>query len=126
LVALGALGYIFRGDITDFFSPPPPPDVDAVHLAVDSAFAYLHPKDVSASKTGLGTCEIPRDRVTLPSDMSLLRANLAITLAVEKAGGSISYGLESIDGKRRWQTVTLGISAGDSLIREVVLVGRVR
>ena len=124
LAALGAAGYIFRGDIVDLFSPPPPPDVGAINLAVDSAFALLHPKDVSASRTDLGSCEIPRDRVTLPSDISLLRANLAITQTVEKAGGSIIYGIESTDRKRRWQTVTLGIAAGDSLIREVVLVGR--
>jgi len=69
---------------------------------------------------------LPRDRVVLPGGASVLRANLTLTRAVERAGGTVLYGIESIDSKRRWQTVTLGISAGDSLIREVMLVGRVR
>jgi hypothetical protein len=57
---------------------------------------------------------------------SVLRANLVITRAVERAGGDILYGVESTDRKRRWQTVTLGVSAGDSLIREITLVSRLR
>jgi hypothetical protein len=99
--------------------------VSAINLAVDSAFAGLDPREVSTSTVELNGCEVPTNRVILAADASLLRANLAITQAVEKAGGSIGYGVESTDSKRRWQTVTLGISAGDSLIREIVLVGRV-
>jgi hypothetical protein len=81
---------------------------------------------VSGATADAENSEIPRDRVVLPRGASVLRANLAITRAVEKAGGTVLYGVESTDSKRRWQTVTLGISAGDSLIREVMLVSRVR
>ena len=59
-------------------------------------------------------------------DETLLRANLIITRAVETAGGSISYGIESVDEKRRWKAVTLGITDGDSLVREVRLEKRLR
>jgi hypothetical protein len=92
---------------------------------VDSAFVALDPQEVSAA-TDAGDSEKPRDRVVLSRGASVLRANLIITRAVEKAGGTVLYGIESFDSKRRWQTVTLGISAEDSLIREVLLVSRVR
>ena len=126
VIALGVAGYVFRGDILDFFSPPPPPDVSAIHKAVDSAFVVIDPQEVSAATGDTEDSEIPRDRVVLPKGVSVLRANLTLTRAVEKAGGTVLYGVESTDSKRRWQTVTLGISAGDSLIREVMLVSRVR
>ena len=126
LIVLGTAGYVFRTDIVDFFSPPPPPDVAAIHKAVDSAFVVIDPQEVSAAPADMGNCEIPRDRVVLPNGASVLRANLTLTRAVERAGGTVLYGVESTDRKRRWQTVTLGISAGDSLIREVMLVSRVR
>ena len=126
IAALGLAVYIFRADIADFFSPPPPPDAGAINRAVDSAFVRIDPTDLSASATEAEDREIPRDRLVLPGTASALRANLEITRAVERAGGTILYGVESIDPKRRWQTVTLGVSAEDSLIREIMLVSRVR
>ncbi len=126
LIALGTAGYVFRTDIVDFFSPPPAPDVAAINRAVDSAFVAIDPQEVSAATADMEDCEIPRDRVVLSRGASVLRANLTLTRAVERAGGTVLYGVESTDRKRRWQTVTLGISAGDSLIREVMLVSRVR
>jgi hypothetical protein len=129
LAVIGVLviaGYVFRREIVDFLSPPPPPDVTAIHGAVDSAFAGITTQEMSASVVELDGCEVPRDRLVLPSGASAFRANLAITRAVERAGGSILYGVESTDRKKRWLTVTLGVSAGDSLIREVMLVSRVR
>jgi hypothetical protein len=117
---------VFRGDIVDFLSPPPPPSIEAINSALDSALATIEPQEVSTSMVELDGHSILRDRMVLSGKTSVLRTNLAITRAVEKAGGSILYGVESIDWKQRWQTVTLGVSAGDSLIREIVLVGRVR
>lgn len=126
MIVLGTAAYLFRHDIVDFFSPPPPPDAQAIHRALDSAFVALEPEEVTSADVKAEAGEVPRDRVVLPRDGSALRANLAVTRAVERAGGTVLYGIESIDSKRRWQTVTLGISAGDSLIREVMLVSRVR
>ena len=93
---------------------------------MDSVLAVIDPDRVSQETSEAGGTEIPRDRLVIPGSASALRANLTIRRAVEKAGGAILYGVESTDSKRRWQTVTLGISAGDSLIREVLLVSRVR
>ena len=126
IAALGLGGYVFSSDIIDFFSPPPPPDPHAINRAIDSAFARIDPEDLSTSTMEVEDCELPRDRLVLPGTASALRANLEITRAVERAGGTILYGIESTDRKRRWQTVTLGVSAGDSLIREIMLVSRVR
>jgi hypothetical protein len=126
LIVLGIAGYVFRADVVDFFSPPPPPDVSAINRAVDSAFVVIDPQEVASATADIEDCEIPTDRVVLPKGASVLRANLTLTRAVERAGGTVLYGVESTDRKRRWQTVTLGISAGDSLIREVMLVSRVR
>jgi hypothetical protein len=126
LIALGTAVYLFRGDIVDFFSPPPRPDAAAINRAVDSAIVVIDPQEVKSARTDSGDREVPRDRAVLSKGASVLRANLVMTRAVEKAGGTILYGIESTDSKRRWQTVTLGISAGDSLIREVMLVGRMK
>jgi len=126
LIVLGTAAYLLRHDLVDFFSPPPPPDAGAIHRALDSAFVTLEPEEVTTADVEAEAGEVPRDRVVLSRGGSALRANLAVTRAVERAGGTVLYGIESIDSKRRWQTVTLGISAGDSLIREVMLVSRVR
>lgn len=126
VAGLAIAAYVFGGDIMDFLIPPPPPDVNAINQAVDSAFVRIDPQDLSASIVELEDCSITRDRLVLRRGASALRANLEITRAVEKAGGMILYGVESTDQKRRWQTVTLGVSAGDSLIREIMLVSRVR
>ena len=66
------------------------------------------------------------DLLELSRETSVFRANHEITHAVEKAGGRIEYGLDSSDERRRWRTVTLGISDGDSLIREIRLKKRIR
>jgi hypothetical protein len=126
LIALGSAGYYYRSVIVDLVTPPPPPDATAINRAVDSALVMLDPQEVSSGTAPAGDSDVPRDRLILSGSASVLRANLTITRAAEKAGGSIHYGVESTDDRRRWQTVTLGISAGDSLIREVMLVGRVR
>ena len=81
---------------------------------------------MTTSTVRLGGDEITQDRLELHRKRSMLRANLEITRAVERAGGEITYGIESIDEGRRWETVTLGISDGDSLIREVRLEKRLR
>ena len=126
LTALAITAYLARESVIDFFSPPPPPDAATVNQAVDSAYARIGPEDLSSSIVDLGDREVAQDRVVLARGSSILRANLEITRAVEKAGGTILYGVESVDQRRRWQTVTLGISSGDSLLREIRLVSRVR
>jgi len=126
IVCIAAAGYLFKDRIVEFLSPPPRADLTVLNAAVDSACASLETSKTSSSTVDLGDHELTQDRLELPRTSSLLRANLIVTRAVERAGGSISYGIESVDEKRRWQTVTLGVTDGDSLIREVRLEKRLR
>jgi hypothetical protein len=126
VVCVAAAGYLFKDRIVEILSPPPRADVTLIHAAVDSACASLETRKTSSSTVDLGDHELPQDRLELPRTSSLLRANLIVTRAVERAGGNISYGIELVDEKRRWQTVTLGVTDGDSLIREVRLEKRLR
>jgi hypothetical protein len=126
ILCIAAAGYLLRGRIAEFLSPPPRADVTVLNAAVDSACAGLETRKESSATVDLGDHQITQDRLELPRTSSLLRANHIITRAVETAGGTVSYGIESVDEKRRWQTVTLGITDGDSLIREVRLEKRLR
>ena len=94
--------------------------------ALDSVYATLPVKNiitVTSQDDGTG---IRCDRLVLDSQSSIVRANLAITRAVKRVGGEVVYGVDSFDSRRRWQIVTLGISDGDSLIREIRLEKRIR
>jgi hypothetical protein len=126
IICIAAAGYLMRDRIVEFLSPPPRADLTVLHAAVDSACASLETRKASSTTVDLGDHQLAQDRLELPAASSLLRANLIITRAAENAGGAISYGIESVDEKRRWQTVTLGITDGDSLIREVRLERRLR
>jgi hypothetical protein len=126
IICVAAAGYLLKDGIVKYLSPPPRADVAALHASVDSACASLETRKMSSTTVDLGDHQLARDQLELPRASSLLRANLIITRAVERAGGAVSYGIESMDEKRRWQTVTLGISDGDSLIREVRLEKRLR
>ena len=126
ILCIAAAGYLYRDRIVERLSPPPRADVTVLNAAVDSACASLETRKTSSSAVDLGDHQLTQDRLELPGASSLLRANLIITRAVETAGGAISYGIESVDEKRRWQTVTLGITDGDSLVREVRLEKRLR
>jgi hypothetical protein len=126
VICIPAAGYLARGRIAEFLSPPPRADITLLNAAVDSACASLETRKTSSSIVDLGDHELTRDRLELPRTSSLLRANLIVTRAVERAGGEISYGIESMDESRRWQAVTLGVTDGDSLIREIRLEKRLR
>ena len=126
IVCIAGAGYLLRDRIEEFLSPPPRADLNILNAAVDSACASLETRKTTSATVDLGDHQIAQDRLELPGASSLLRANLIITRAVETAGGTISYGIESVDEKRRWQTVTLGITDGDSLVREVRLEKRLR
>ena len=126
IVCTAVAGYLLRDRIEEFLSPPPRADITVLNAAVDSACAGLETRRSSSADVDLGEQRITQDRLELPGTSSLLRANLIITRAVDTAGGTVSYGIESVDEKRRWQTVTLGITDGDSLIREVRLEKRLR
>jgi hypothetical protein len=126
IVCIAAAGYVFRDRIKRSLSPPPRADLAALNAAVDSACTSLETRSSRSTVVDLGSHEIAQDRLELPRTSSLLRANLIVTRAVERAGGTVSYGIESVDEKRRWQAVTLGITDGDSLVREVRLEKRLR
>ncbi len=126
ILCIAAAGYLYKDRIVEFLSPPPRADLTVLNAAVDSACASLEIRKASSSTVDLGDHQLARDSLELPGASSLLRANLIIRRAVETAGGNISYGIESVDEKRRWQTVTLGITDGDSLVREVRLEKRLR
>lgn len=126
IVSAAGIVYLNWGRIAASLSPPPRADVATLNAAVDSACAGLETRRSSSEVIDLGDREITQDRFELPRTSSLLRANLIVTRAVERAGGTVSYGIESVDEKRRWQAVTLGITDGDSLVREVRLERRLR
>jgi hypothetical protein len=126
LAGLAITTYVLKDPLLGFLSPPPPPDMAILNQAIDSAYARIGPETVSASVVDLRNRQVTQDRIVIARGNSVIRANLEITRAVEKAGGTILYGIESVDQPRRWRTVTLGISNGDSLFKEIRLVGRVR
>ena len=108
------------------FTFKPRADAALVHEAIDSVYAILEPRRVSTSTAEVGEHQVRCDRLELERDTSILRANHHLTRAVERAGGDVVFGIESTDQKRRWQTVTLSISDGDSIIRQVALEKRIR
>jgi len=126
VVLIVAAGCLYKGRIVEFLSPPQRAELTVLNAAVDSACASLETRKTSSAPVDLGDREIARDRLELPPTSSLLRANLIVTRAVERAGGTVTYGIESQDEKHRWQAVTLGVTDGDSLIREVRLEKRLR
>jgi hypothetical protein len=118
--------YALKDQARTFFTYSHRADAAAVHHAVDSVCTVLQPRNVSTSTVAVGDCRVRRDRIQLERNGSIIRANHLLTRAVEKAGGVIVAGVESTDQGRRWQIVTLSISDGDSIIREVALEKRVR
>jgi len=129
IIILGCLAiaaYSFREPVGRFFSRGERADIAVLAQAIDSTYTLIQPRTLSTSTVSLGGCDVRCDLVELSRETSILRANLDITRAVEKAGGEVVYGLDSTDERRRWQTVRLGISDGDSLIREIRLKRRIR
>lgn len=120
------VAYAMRQPVRDIFVRDERVDAAMLGAVIDSACAAIEPAKSSTSTVDLGGHDVQCDLLQLSRDASIFRANHEITRAVEKAGGRIVYGLESSDEKRRWRTVTLGISDGDSLIREVRLRKRIR
>jgi len=90
-----------------------------VEASLDSLYNVLSPIKVERNDSGKG--EVRCDRLLFDSKTSLTRVNLEITRCVERSGGEISFGLESVDAKKKIQYVTLGVSDGKRLLRKVVL-----
>ena len=126
VACLAVMAYPFRDYWLPLATGRGPVDVARIDRAIDSVYSTLDPRDITTTEADLGGRIIRCDRVELPRRASLLRANLAITETVETAGGAVDFGVESTDHSRRRRTVVLGVSAGDSLIREITLETRVR
>ncbi|MGD9140033.1 MAG: hypothetical protein PVJ42_00695 [bacterium] len=125
LVALAALVYFSRDAIERVIAPERP-DVAAIAAAVDSAYARIRPVSIDSRSVDMDGRPVRCDYVRLSRSRSLLRANLELTRAVEKAGGGVLYGIESYDEQKRKQFLTLGISSDDSLVCEVKLERGIR
>jgi hypothetical protein len=126
VVCAGIAVYMLQEPVRLILASRERADVAVLERAIDSVYAVVTPSEVSSSSMDLDGLQVRCDLIELPRDASLIRTNLAIKRAVEKAGGEVVYGVESSDDRRRWQTVTLGVSDGDSLIREIRLTQRVR
>jgi hypothetical protein len=126
LFSAAVIAYALREPAQRIFAGEDRADITQLNAAIDSACAAIEPKETSTSTVDLGGHDVRCDLLELSREASVFRANREITRAVEKAGGRIDYGLDSSDERRRWRTVTLGISDGDSLIREVRLKKRIR
>ena len=113
--------YFYRADLRHFFSTPKPPDAATLDKAIEAAYAKLAPVKVSTTSLAAGTQQVKHDRVVLAKKASFLRANYEITCAVEKAGGRISSGIESTDDKGQETSVTLTVSDGRTVVREIRL-----
>ena len=111
--------YFYRAELKHFFSTPKPPDAAALDKAITEAYARLKPVKVTTSPADPSAHQVARDRVEIAKAASLLRANSEITSAVEKAGGLIAYGIESSDNKGRKTGVTLAVSNGQTIVREI-------
>jgi len=125
LLALAALVYFSRGSFDRVISPEFPDSAD-IAAAVESAYVRIQPLGVDRSSTHRDGRRIRYDYVRLSRKESVLRANLEMTRAVEKAGGGVLYGIESYDERKRKQFLTLGISSNDSLMCEVKLEKRIK
>jgi len=125
LVALAALVYFSRGSMGRVVSPGVP-DSAAIGAAVESAYVRIQPLGVDRSSVDMDGRRIRYDYVRLSRTQSLLRANLEVTRAVEKAGGGVLYGIESYDERKRKKFLTLGISSNDSLVCEIKLEKRIK
>jgi hypothetical protein len=118
--------YAHRGTLVRLFHTETRADLAGLGAALDSAYATIEPKNIVTTTVTSGGLEVRYDRVELARNRSLLRANLEITRAVERAGGRVVFGVQSDDERNRWQAVTLGISDGDSLVRQIKLEKRLR
>jgi hypothetical protein len=113
--------YFYRAELKHFFSTPKPPDAATLDKAIEAAYARIGPVKVSTSSLAAGTQQLKHDRVVIGKKASFLRANYEITCAVEKAGGRISSGVESTDNKGQETSVTLTVSDGQAVVREIRL-----
>lgn len=119
IAAASSYVYYNRAELKRFFSNPPPPDEATVGRAIEEAYTRIKTTKVTSSTGLVGGKAITQDRVQIPKDSSLLRANAEITEAVEKAGGEVAYGIESSDEKGRKVAVTIGVSIRRDLVREI-------
>lgn len=125
LLALAAFVYFSR-DAIERVIMPEHPDGASIAAAIDSAYVRIRPVSVESKSVDMDGRPVRCDYVRLSRSRSVLRANLELTRAVEKAGGGVLYGIESYDERKRKQFLTLGISSDDSLVCEVKLEKRIR
>lgn len=95
------------------------PDPAMIEASLDSLYVALSPISVEQGELGVG--QVRCDRLLFDRKTSLVRVNLEITRCVERSGGEIAYGLDSLDAQKKKQYVTLGISDGKTLLRQVIL-----
>ena len=129
VAVLGGLllvAYWSRDDIRLRLLGPDRADAAVLSSELDRAYALIDPRTVSTSSITIEGRATRHDHLQISRDSSLIRANREITRAVERAGGLVLYGLESSDDRGLKQGVTLGISDGDSIIREIRLEKRIR
>ncbi len=100
------------------------PDPLRIESSLDSLYNVLSP--IKVERIESGEKEIRCDGLLFDSKTSLARVNLEITRCVERSGGEIAYGFESVDTKKKIQYVTLGVSDGKRLLRKVVLEKKLR
>jgi hypothetical protein len=124
--SLGLAAYTLKDSLHRYVRGEQRADITTLEQAMDSAYAAIAPRKISTSVVTLDELEVRHDRLELSRDGSLFKANLEITRAIEKAGGEVLFGIESSDTRRRWQAVTMGVSDGDSLVREIRLEKRIR
>jgi hypothetical protein len=126
-IAVGAIAiaayhfYQNRSEIGRFFARPRPADAATVERAIDDAYSRINPVKTSTSTVNVAGREIRRDRLELPKTVAIARANAEIATAVEAAGGEVAYGVESSDENARKVGVTIGVSVGKRLVREIRL-----
>jgi len=113
--------YFYRADIARFFSTPQLPDAAAIDKAVEDAYARIKPVKVTTSVLDAGTAQVKCDRVVIAKKASMFRANHEVTEAVERAGGRVTQGVESADAKGKESGVTLMVSDGRAVVREIRL-----
>ncbi|HVP58477.1 MAG TPA: hypothetical protein VMU02_10290 [bacterium] len=113
--------YFYRADLKHFFSTAKAPDAAAIDKAIADAYTRIAPLKVSTTSLAAGTHQIKQDRVVIAKKGSLLRANYEITHAIEGVGGRIASGVESTDDKGHGASVTLAVSDGQMVVREIRL-----
>jgi hypothetical protein len=129
VIIFSGMAYFFyshRDRLRVWFRPVERAGPERLEAVLDSVYRAIEAQSVTTTEVTLNGHDVRHDEVRLPRSGSLARANLDITRAVEMTGGQVVFGVESSDRRNRWRAVTLGISDGDSLVRQIRLERRSR